>query len=123
MPTSLPGSLLGKRLEARVPLDPGFSPGQVQPAMTRMITALRFQDAPLTVQWVGPQHGRIMLPPFGYRNFTIDVRLEEAGGGPSSALQVHLRSQPMNAYRCPLMFRREVRALWDTIVERVRLLS
>ena len=102
-----------------MPLDERYSPEQVQDALNRMLPALTFQGLPLRVEWFSPTHGRVYLAPFGYRHVVLRLNIEREGGRP----QLHVLSDPINMYRVPLLFRRELRQLWASILDRLRLLT
>jgi hypothetical protein len=110
---------VAKALEADVPLDARYSSQQVQDALNRMLPALTFQGLPLRVEWYTPTHGRVYLAPFGYRQVALVLTIQQEGEQP----QLHVRSTPINMYRVPLLFRRELRALWASILDRLRQLS
>lgn len=110
---------MAKVLETTVPLDERYSPEQVQQAINRMVPALTFQGVPLRVEWYGPSFGRIYLAPFGYRQVKIRLDIEQDG----QRQQLHVISDPINVYRVPLLYRRELRRLWESILERVSALT
>ena len=110
---------MAKVLETTVPLDERYSPEQVQEALNRMLPALTFQGVPLRVEWYGPTSGRVYLAPFAYRQVAIRLNIEQEG----NQQQLHVLSDKINMYRMPLLFRRELRALWSNILDRLRQLS
>lgn len=110
---------MAKAWEATVPLDQRYTSDQVQAALNRMLPALTFQALPLRVEWYGPTEGRVFLAPFGYRQVVLRLTIER--DGPRQHL--HVRSTPINMFRVPLLYRRELRAVWASILDRLRQLS
>jgi hypothetical protein len=111
---------VAKALETTVPVDARYTPAQVQDALNRMLPTLTFRQTPLRVEWYSPSYGRVYLAPFGYRQLKVGVMIEQDAG---EGTRLHLRSDKLNTYRCPLAFRGEVRQLWETLVDRVSALS
>jgi hypothetical protein len=110
---------VAKALEATVPLDQRYTSDQVQDALSRMLPALTFQSLPLRVEWYSPTDGRVFLAPFGYRQVALRLTIEKQG----SQQQLHVRSTPINLFRVPWLYRRELRAVWSSILDRLRQLS
>jgi hypothetical protein len=110
---------VAKVLETTVPLDERYSPEQVQQALNRMLPALTFQSVPLRVEWYSPTHGRVYLAPFAYRQMVIKLYIEREGG----QQQLHAVSDKVNMYRVPLLYRRELRDLWASILDRLQQLA
>ena len=110
---------MAKALEATVPLDARYTSEQVQQALNRMLPALTFQGLPLRVEWYTPTDGRVYLAPFGYRQVALRLTIQQE----AEQHQLHVRSTPINMYRVPLLFRRELRALWASVLDRLRQLS
>jgi hypothetical protein len=110
---------VAKVLETTVPLDERYSPEQVQQALNRMLPALTFQSVPLRVEWYSPTHGRVYLAPFAYRQMVIKLYIEQEGG----QQQLHAVSDKVNMYRVPLLYRRELRDLWASILDRLQQLA
>ena len=110
---------MAKVLETTVPLDERYSPEQVQQALNRMLPALTFQSVPLRVEWYSPTHGRVYLAPFAYRQMVIKLYIEQEGG----QQQLHAVSDKVNMYRVPLLYRRELRDLWASILDRLQQLA
>jgi hypothetical protein len=108
---------VAKALEATVPLDERYSPDQVHEALNRMLAALTFQQTPLRVEWYTPTAGRIYLAPFGYRQVFIRLTIRHDQPGQH---ELHLHSDPINMFRVPLLYRRELQTLWSSIVDRLR---
>jgi hypothetical protein len=106
---------VAKVLETTVPLDERYSPDQVKQALDRMLPSLTFQRVPLRVEWYSPTHGRIYLAPFAYRQMVIKLYIEQEGG----QRQLHAISDKVNLYRVPLLYRRELRELWASILDRL----
>jgi hypothetical protein len=106
---------VAKALEAAVPLDQRYTSAQVQDAVGRMLAALTFQAVPLRVEWYTPTEGRVFLAPFGYRQVALRLTIERDGVQP----QLRVRSTPINMFRVPLMYRRELRDLWSSIIDRL----
>ena len=110
---------MAKALETTVPLDERYTSDQVQDALGRMLPTLTFQGEPLRVEWYGPTFGKVYLAPFGYRQLALRLHIERQG----AQQQLHVLSDPISMYRVPLLYRRELRALWDTVVDRLRALG
>lgn len=110
---------MAKVLETTVPLDERYSPAQVQEAINRMLPALTFQGVPLRVEWYTPTHGRVYLAPFAYRQMVIKLYIEQEG----SSRQLHVVSDKVNLYRVPLLYRRELRELWASLLDRLQVLA
>lgn len=106
---------MAKALETTVPLDERYTPAQVQDALNRMLPTLTFQQTPLRVEWLSPTDGRIYLAPFGYRQVVMRLTIEQAG----ARQQLHVLSNPINMFRVPLLYRRELHELWESILDRL----
>jgi hypothetical protein len=107
---------VAKPLEATLPLDRRYTSDQVQDALSRMLSALTFQSLPLRVEWYSPTQGRVFLAPFGYRQVALRLSIEQEG----AQKQLRVQSTPINLFRVPLMYRRELRELWASILDRLR---
>jgi hypothetical protein len=110
---------VAKRLETTVPLDRRYTPDQVQEALNRMLPSLTFQGVPLRVEWYSPTHGRVYLAPFAYRQMVFRLTIEQDGTQQS----LHVLSDKVNLYRVPLLFRRELRELWTSLLDRLHALT
>lgn len=99
-----------------MPLDERYRPDQVQAALNRMLPALTFQQTPLRVEWYTTTSGRIYLAPFGYRQVFIRITILH---DQSQQHALHLQSNPINLFRVPLLYRRELQTVWASILDRL----